>query len=299
MQDPVQTTLSGDKSFPSTSSAVLPSALQCLDAIQKNIQDKPLAFFLDYDGTLTPIVRRPQEAVLSDGMREALRRLASCCPVAVISGRDLADVRALVGLDSLVYAGSHGFDIAGPRDWPIRNQQGIPFLHDLDVLQRELEDALDVIAGSALERKQFSLALHYRNVADKHLPNLRRIAEESVARHPRLRQAKGKKVFEFQPGINWNKGEALLWLLKQLHLDGPETVAFYIGDDVTDEDAFRLLHQRGLGVIVREEPRPTAARYALDNTSEVRKFLGTMTSMIQQGGSHGGLKAGERLVAPG
>ena len=97
----------------STSTSDLPSALEHVDEITAS-GTRRLAVFLDYDGTLTPIVAHPEDAVLHDRMREIVERLARRCPVAVISGRDLADVRARVAIDDIVYAGSHGFDIAGP-----------------------------------------------------------------------------------------------------------------------------------------------------------------------------------------
>jgi alpha,alpha-trehalase len=91
----------------------LPSALQRINDIYGRLAGRTLAVFLDYDGTLTPIVRRPEDAELSKNMRQIIGKLAAHCPVAIVSGRDLKDVRERVGLEQLYYAGSHGFDIAG------------------------------------------------------------------------------------------------------------------------------------------------------------------------------------------
>ena len=93
----------------------LPSALQRVNDIYGRLAGRTMAVFLDYDGTLTPIVRRPEDAELSQSMRQIIGRLAEHCPVAIVSGRDLQDVRSVVGVDRLYYAGSHGFDIDGPR----------------------------------------------------------------------------------------------------------------------------------------------------------------------------------------
>ncbi len=100
-----------------------------------------------------------------------------------------------------------------------------------------------------------------------------RALNEVVARHSELRTITGKKVFELQPNIDWNKGRAVLWLLETLGLEQPEVLPLYIGDDLTDEDAFRALRQRGVGIVVSELPRPTAARYALRSPGGVERFL--------------------------
>src|ERR1700745_4370152 len=95
---------------------MIPSALENVHEIARS--GKQLAVFLDYDGTLTPIVRHPEDAWLSDSMQQTLRSLAARMPVAILSGRDLDDVRGRVLVDGIVYAGSHGFDIAGAGGLP-------------------------------------------------------------------------------------------------------------------------------------------------------------------------------------
>ena len=262
-------------------SSGLPSALKNLKEIRCCFQRKQLAVFLDYDGTLTPIVNHPKEALLSETMREILQKLTSHCAVTIISGRDLIDLQALVGLNSLVYAGSHGFDICGPENSQIQHQEGTIFLDHLDRLQKELQEELSGISRAWVERKKFSLAIHYRNVQEEDWPLLQNIVELSLNNHPELRQIKGKKVFEFQPKIDWDKGKALLWILDRLGFDGPDTCTLYIGDDLTDEDAFCVLGAQDLGIIVRGTTRLTAAQYSLNNTSEVQLFLHLLTSMIR------------------
>jgi trehalose-phosphatase len=98
-----------------------------------------------------------------------------------------------------------------------------------------------------------------------------------VARHPALRKSQGKKVFQLQPARDWHKGKALLWLLDATGQQG--AVPIYLGDDATDEDAFAVLVERGLGILVAELPRPTAARYALQNPFEVEAFLERLTAL--------------------
>jgi alpha,alpha-trehalase len=257
---------------------MLPSALEHIQEIAG--RDNRLAVFLDYDGTLTPIVSHPQDAWLSDSMQQALRELAACAPVAILSGRDLNDVRGRVQVDGIVYAGSHGFDIAGAGG--LRRQLGTAYLSVLDTAEAELREALDEIPGAQLERKHFSVAAHYRNVAENDALRVALAVDGVAARHSELRRINGKKVYELLPGIDWDKGKALMWLLEELGLESRSSriCPIYIGDDSTDEDAFRAIKQVGIGILVSEQPQPTAATYSLKNPAEVEQFLRSLTDHL-------------------
>jgi alpha,alpha-trehalase len=259
---------------------MLPSALDHLSEIVLQARDRQLAIFLDYDGTLTPIVSRPEQATLSNSTRQVLRELADLMPVAVLSGRDLDDVRGLVDIDGIVYAGSHGFDIAGPRS--LRKQVATEFLPIIDLAEKELKEKLVGIPGSLMERKRFSIAAHYRNVAGSDVTRVEQAVNKVAAYHGELRKVENKKVYELQPNIGWNKGEAVLWLLEALELDRQAVLPIYIGDDLTDEDAFRALEERGAGIVVSKQPRATAARYALKDPVEVEHFLRELAKRVIQ-----------------
>ncbi len=265
----------------------LPSALAVMDDVEGLLSGRRLFVALDYDGTLTPIVERPELAVLSDKMRQVVSSLAEVCTVAVISGRDLTDVRALVGLDNLYYAGSHGFDIAGPAGRAISSQQGGHFLSRLDEAERELNQGLAGIEGVLLERKKFSIAVHYRQVPEDRIREVSRVVDRVLGRFEGLRKGLGKRVFEIQPEIDWNKGKALLWLMETLKMDTASVIPLYVGDDVTDEDAFRAIQPFGLGFVVhegiQEKSRSSAAQYALENCDQVGEFLGHLTEMLKGG----------------
>lgn len=246
----------------------LPSALSD-PVLADRLADRTPAVFLDYDGVLSPIVEHPEDAVLAPETRRALVRLADRCPVAIVSGRDLADVRGMVDVDGLVYAGSHGWDIAGldvqaePR--------GERYLPALEAAQRELIARLDGVPGARVERKRYAIAVHFRQVDDADVDGLERATRAVAADHPELRVTGGKRIFELRPDLEWNKGTAVTWLLEQLAL-GDDAVPIYVGDDETDEDAFRALAGSGIGVIVGPEV-PSAASYRLDDTDEARQFL--------------------------
>jgi trehalose-phosphatase len=256
---------------------MLPSALEHVEELAG--RSDQLAVFLDYDGTLTAIVNDPKEALLSDSMRHTLQALVMRASVAVLSGRDLDDVRKRVAIEAIAYAGSHGFDIAGPRG--LRRQEAMKVLPALDAAEKELREKLAGIAGALIERKRFSIAAHYRKVSENDFPSLERAVSEVAARHRELRRIEGKKVYELLPYTDWDKGKAALWLLENLGLEHGKVRPIYIGDDRTDEDAFRALGQCGTGILVSEQPRSTAARYALKNPAEVERFLQELIEMTK------------------
>src|SRR5215467_3024299 len=205
---------------------MIPSALEHVQKIARS--GERLAVFLDYDGTLTPIVSHPENAWLSESMRHTLRSLAGRVPVAILSGRDLDDVRGRVHVDGIVYAGSHGFDIAGAGG--LRRELGAAYLPVLDAAETELREMLDEIPGAQLERKHFSVAAHYRNVNQNDAFKVAVVVDAVAARHRELRRINGKKVYELLPRIEWDKGKALMWLLEALGLTRENVRPIYIGD---------------------------------------------------------------------
>jgi trehalose 6-phosphate phosphatase len=259
----------------------LPLARERKREIRRLLSDRSPVVFLDYDGTLTPIVTDHTKALLDDAMGAAVSALAERCPVAVVSGRDLAMLRKLVAIDSLYYAGSHGFEIAGPKGQVTSMERGVEYLPLLDEAEQELRRKLAEIAGHSVERKRFSVAVHYRQVGQDRVEDLKAIVDDVLEQHPQLLGGRGKKVLEILPDLDWNKGEAVKWLLEQLQLDRPDVLPIYMGDDITDEYAFRALAENGLTIVVRgEDQRPTAADYAVADTEEVRGFLAWLTGIL-------------------
>jgi len=214
-------------------------------------------------------------------VRDTVRRLAARCPVAIISGRDLDVVRSLVGVEGLVYAGSHGFDIAGPQGAVDGGSEHDRFLPVLADVERTLRTRLADVGGSQIERKKYSIAVHYRNVADADLAAVEDAVRDALQRHRELRDLPGKKVHDLQPRVEWDKGRALLHVLRALGLDRPDVLPVYIGDDITDEDAFAALRTRGLGIIVRDELRPTLAAAALDSPRDVHRLLASLLERLE------------------
>ncbi len=259
----------------------LPSALDCQEAIHQAIGEQDVAVFLDYDGTLTPIVNDPSQATIPDETRRVLVELSSRCRLAIISGRDVEDVRGMVGVKGIAYVGSHGFDISLPgqskRDPGGRDR----FKKALDEADAELREALNGIAGVRFERKAFGLAVHYRNVDQNGVEGIRDRFESVLGRHPDLRRSTGKKVLELLPDADWDKGKALKMLFKTMGLRSDGTVPMYIGDDDTDEDAFRVIRGDGIPILVGRERRETLAEYVLADPDQVRSFLTRLSSWLE------------------
>ncbi len=260
----------------------LPSALERREEIERALANKQAVIFLDYDGTLTPIVKRPEEALLDEGMRTVLKALAAHCAVAVVSGRDRADVEKLVGLDGLIYAGSHGFDISGPGGLHLQHEGGQEALPDLAEAEKELRERLKLVPGVQVERKRFAIAVHYRNAAADDVPLVNTIVGKVEGAHARLKKSLGKKIIELRPNINWDKGKALLWLLDRLGFARAEVLPVYLGDDLTDEDALRVLAEQGIGILVGDHGQPTQARFRLKDVGEVKQFLELLNRLLPE-----------------
>ena len=256
-----------------------PNAIAHWVEFSAELRGRRPALFLDYDGTLTPIVERPDLATLDDDVRDTLRRVAAAWPTTIISGRDREDVARRVGLDGIHYAGSHGFDIAGPEAGGVRLEVARDIAPAIAAAADELRRRAEGIPGVIVEHKKYATSVHYRMVDEARVPEVERIVDDVLAHRPELRKGAGKKVFELRPAMDWDKGRAVLWLLETLGLDRPDVVPLYIGDDVTDEDAFRALVELGIGIIVAEIPRPTAARYALQDVHEVRALLERLAAL--------------------
>ncbi len=262
------------------SAAALPSALDRFDDALARMGPHPVVF-LDYDGTLTPIVDRPELAVLAQDVREVMDALSRHCPVGIISGRDRQDVANLVNLDSLIYAGSHGFDIAGPARFALSHEVGTQFSQALDHAENRLRPLLQPIPGALIERKKFSIAVHYRLVDPGEVSGVEEAVTRVMDDSPDLRRSAGKKVFELQPQIDWDKGKALLWLLEGLKWKERGYQPVYIGDDLTDEHAFRELADRGVGIVVEHGSRFSSASYSLQDPQEVKDFLMRLSRRLE------------------
>lgn len=222
-------------------------------------------------------------------MKNQLKALSEFFITGVISGRSLKKIQEFVGIDGLFYAGSHGFDITGPNGTCIRYQVAETFLPTLAIIKSRLISALSHVSGATVEDNVYALSVHYRNVAPADVDAVNTIVDTVIVDFPDIRRSSGKMVFELKPAMEWDKGKALLWLLKALGLDSHDDVfTIYIGDDTTDEDVFEILlndtsclsvttssasSPSGAGLLVTEYNAETKASMTLRDPEEVGLFL--------------------------
>lgn len=248
--------------------------------LKKVLSDKFIFLFLDYDGTLTPLVDNPKDAHLSSEIRELLRRLKDTprCKIVIASGRKLEDLKKLVGLEGVLYIGNHGLEIEGTKI----NFKSPLSLHYLETLQRIKKDLaskiISAIKGAFIEDKGLALTLHYRLVDKEDIPRLKDLFHQAMVTYlekDKIRLKDAKMAFEIRPPVAWDKGKVALWLLARQHFILQEKInvlPLYIGDDVTDEDAFKALKNKGITVRV-DGDAGSCAKYFVKDTSEVFRIL--------------------------
>ncbi len=250
--------------------------------IESKFRDRIPVFFLDFDGTLSPIVDHPEDAVLPEEIGYNLKECAARFKVAIVSGRDLDDLKGKIDIRNLIFAGSHGFRISGPAGLYMEHPKSKEILPLLDKIEKGLYDGdFENTGGIQIDRKRYALGIHYRNVRDEDVPGIRSKVNEIIKKYPGFRKGWGKKIVEIKPDVNWDKGEAVTWILENLDMKHKENILpVYIGDDVTDEDAFNKLKTNGLGIIVGSHGNPTAASYKLKNPFQVGLFLKWISETI-------------------
>jgi len=247
--------------------------------IAKDAQDAYLYLFLDLDGTLAPIRKDPKKVKLSEGTKSALKDMSGArrVKVAVISGRELSEAKRIVGVGKIIFVGNHGFEAEGP---------GIKFIHPaarkarptMKVLNGALKRRLKPFKGVIVEDKKLTLSVHYRMADKAKVKDISRIFSEITAPYAKkgkIRITRGKKVWEVRPPAAWNKGSMVAKLLagKKRGIKR-KVVPFYLGDDTTDEDAFRRLGKSGYAVRITCSPgQKSAAGYFLRSIQEVRTLL--------------------------
>lgn len=248
---------------------------------QKKLNRVKFVFlFFDYDGTLTPIVSKPELAILSYRTRHLLKKLINqnWSRVAVISGRSLRDVKKLVNLRGIIYAGNHGLELEGPGLKYV-NKKALIFKKYQDAIYSQLVASLRAYSRIFIEHKGLTLSIHYRLEKNKNtLKKVFKVIDSTTSSYVRRKNliiTHGKKVVEIKPRISWNKGKIVLWLLKYLNRKESlrNVLPIYLGDDTTDEDAFRVLKKRGIGIFVGNPKKKSLAEFYLRNTAQVVDFV--------------------------
>ena len=242
--------------------------------------------FSDFDGTLTPIVERPEIAYPSPEMKRLLQELSqnNKYVIGIISGRALKDLHDRVGIRDIIYAGNHGLEIEGPGFSfiePVAKETAALF----GVINKLLNRAFAGIKGVLVEHKGLSLSVHYRAVAEKEAGSVKHELDRVTGIAQSLGKIKitnGKRVYEIRPPVNWDKGKAINWLLDKYFVKGSKEsiTTVFMGDDLTDEDGFKAINRRnGVSIIVADQETVSNAQYYLRSPAEVKEFLELLVSL--------------------
>src|SRR3989344_27455 len=248
-----------------------------LDAMSLKLKEKSAKIImLDFDGTLTPIIKSPEKIILQKETRKLLQDLSRKKGffIAIISGRSLQDLKGKVALKEIIYAGNHGLEgeIYDRKFlYPLTKKT----LKIMGLIKKDLETIVRDFEGVFIEDKKLTQSLHFRMLLRKHLPLFRKTFNEVIQPFKAagsISVTSGKKVFDIRPEFIWNKGDFAKLVIKEIAEETKTSpVVIYIGDDVTDEDVFQILEGR-ITIRVGGVQR-SYAKYRLKNTKEVFKFL--------------------------
>lgn len=272
--------------------------------LQSALSESNLFLFLDYDGTIVPIANTPKDALLSSERKQFLHNLSQypeiqshslrSVQVWIVSGRSLDDISRLVGLEGIGYVGNHGLEIQCPNQ-PVKEFYSPEHKETILKIQELLNTHFAKYKGIFLENKGPILAIHYRLAKpgiEREILKFIESLKEGWHGQTRLSMSRGKKVIEIRTAPNKTKGTALEWIKKNVKAVGvapylirgkpAPTCRIYLGDDKTDEDAFKVLGARDIGVFIGKPLPQTAAAYYLLNVDEVWNFLNRIYELLRK-----------------
>ncbi len=256
--------------------------LPLLDEIRPRLVGFPRLVMLDVDGTLAPIAPRPEDVAIPRDTQRAIAILASrpAVHVAIVSGRAASDARRVVGVGNIWVIGNHGLEVMGPEGELEIAEEAETHRGAVALAARKISSSLMHVPGVQLEDKVWTLSVHYRRADQAVVPPLLASLNAIASQHG-LRLTEGKQVYELRPPVEHDKGTAVLALARRLGGQSPTASVVFVGDDQTDEDAFRALRAHipeSVTVAVIDDDGPTAAEFRVRDPAAVKRFLDYLVS---------------------
>ncbi|MBN1861595.1 MAG: trehalose-phosphatase [Candidatus Thermoplasmatota archaeon] len=246
--------------------------------IQEKIRKSDQIFlFLDYDGTLVFFKEKPTDVTTPEHVKKIIRQLIKNqkMTVIIVTGRPLQEIRNLLNIRGLSFIALHGLSIQTPNELQYSWEQAAQARLIIKAIKNDMQEKLKDDKRAFLEDKELTLVLHYRLLPSRKARPLREAFKTTVHTLDKkkiLEVMNGAKVIEARPK-GWNKGKAVELFLAR-HENGKNNLPIYIGDDITDEDAFHVLTKKGITIhVANTSRRKTAARYMVSNPDEVFSFL--------------------------
>jgi trehalose 6-phosphate phosphatase len=239
-------------------------------ALAATLKHQPLLAF-DFDGTLAPIVARPEDARVSRAVAGRLEQLMRWLPVAIVTGRQVEDVRDRLGFVPHYIVGNHGAEDDSDPDTTQRLKQALAGVRDALRVRQPVLDA----AGVNVEDKDQSIALHYRLARDR--DRARAVIDEALADvGPALKVFGGKMVVNVTASDAPDKAQAVRRLVQR----SGAGAAVFAGDDLNDEPVFAAAPQHWLTVKIGRDDAQSQAAFCLENPAEMAVFLDRVLSLV-------------------
>lgn len=239
------------------------------------IQNKKPAFFFDFDGTLADIVENYNEVIFTTTTRSTIESLSEKYFVGLLTGRSLIDIKNIISLPNLVYAGNHGLEIQmnTTNHW---QHPDIP-MQQLKASRQELQKIFAKKTGVKIENKNLSLAVHFRQAESNLEDWINSTTHNLIKKYLMLEAFNGKKVINIYPKVKWDKGEALSKIMLFHKLD--DHIPIYFGDDSNDEPAFAMINaNKGISVHVGLENTKSLAKFYIENPLSLRELIQEIVS---------------------
>ncbi|MCD6358535.1 MAG: trehalose-phosphatase [Dehalococcoidia bacterium] len=246
----------------------------------KLTETESILLLSDYDGTLSPIAKKPDLANMPSRTKQLLSTLArqKHFAVGIISGRSLDDIRKKTGIDGITYVGNHGLEIEGPDvSFVVPHSEEIKRI--IQSLNHTLTQIMKPIEGVLVENKGLSISIHYRMAAETSIGEIESAltrATDILHTQGKFKLYQGKKTYELRPATSYDKGKAVTILTdryRELWRRG-SILSIFMGDDLTDENGFKVINENGgISIFVGEKNSSSAAHYFLKSPLEVEQFL--------------------------